>query len=177
LILEPDIILADEPVSMLDVSTQASVLSMIKNLVDQMGVGLIYISHDLSTVSYVTEQINVMYLGRFVEKAPTEDLLADPKHPYSQALIDAIPIPDPTVNRTRTEMSGAPRDPVGLGEGCRFRDRCPESMEVCEITPETREVEENHYTACHLHYDHGVDNEEPVAASNSSEQSANSDAD
>lgn len=177
LILEPDVVLADEPVSMLDVSTQASVLNMIKNLVDEMGVGLIYISHDLSTVSYVTEQINVMYLGRFVEKAPTEELLNDPKHPYSQALIDAIPVPDPTVDRDRTQMSGAPRDPIGLGEGCRFRDRCPESMDICEVAPETREVEEGHYTACHLHYDHEEETGESIVATTTSEQSANSDAD
>jgi len=177
LILEPDIVLADEPVSMLDVSTQASVLNMIKNLVDQMGVGLIYISHDLSTVSYVTEQINVMYLGRFVEKAPTEKLLDDPKHPYSQALIDAIPVPDPTVDRTRTEMSGSPRDPIGLGEGCRFRDRCPESMEICEVTPESREVDDGHYTACHLHYDHEAETEDAIASTVSADQPANSDAD
>lgn len=177
LILQPDIILADEPVSMLDVSTQASVLNMLKDLVNEKDVGLIYISHDLSTVSYITKQINVMYLGRFVEKAPTEELLSDPKHPYSQALINAIPIPDPTVDRTRTEMSGAPQDPIGLGEGCRFRDRCPESMDICEVTPETREVEDGHHTACHLHYDHERVTGESAATVSAPEQPANSDDD
>lgn len=126
LVLEPDIILADEPVSMLDVSTQAAVLNMMKELIDDMGVSMIYISHDLSTVSYISELVNVMYLGRVVESAPTEQILENPKHPYSDALISAIPIPDPTYGRERTQMSGAPRDPKDLGEGCRFRDRCPE---------------------------------------------------
>lgn len=177
LILEPDIILADEPVSMLDVSTQASVLNMLKDLVNEKDVGLIYISHDLSTVSYITERVNVMYLGRFVEKAPTEELLSDPKHPYSQALINAIPIPDPTVDRTRTEMSGAPQDPIGLGEGCRFRDRCPERMDICEVTPETREVEDGHHTACHLHYDHEEMTGESAATESAPERPANSDDD
>jgi peptide/nickel transport system ATP-binding protein len=125
LVLEPDVILADEPVSMLDVSTQAAVLNTMKNLIDEFGVSMLYISHDLSTVSYISEVVNVMYLGRVVESAPTEQILADPKHPYTEALVSAIPVPDPHYNRERTEMSGAPRDPVDLGEGCRFRDRCP----------------------------------------------------
>ena len=125
LVLEPDVILADEPVSMLDVSTQAAVLNTMKNLIEEFGVSMLYISHDLSTVSYISEVVNVMYLGRIVESAPTEQILADPKHPYTEALVSAIPVPDPHYDRARTEMSGAPRDPIDLGEGCRFRDRCP----------------------------------------------------
>jgi peptide/nickel transport system ATP-binding protein len=126
LVLNPDIILADEPVSMLDVSTQAAVLNMMDKLINEYGASMIYISHDLSTVSYISETVNVMYLGRIIESAPTEQILADPKHPYTKALVSAIPIPDPHYDRDRTEMSGAPRDPIDLGEGCRFRDRCPE---------------------------------------------------
>ncbi|MFB6304726.1 MAG: oligopeptide/dipeptide ABC transporter ATP-binding protein [Haloferacaceae archaeon] len=125
LVLDPDIILADEPVSMLDVSTQAAVLNMMKELIEEYGVSMLYISHDLSTVSYISERVNVMYLGRIVESAPTERILAEPKHPYTEALVSAIPVPDPHHDRDRTEMSGAPRDPIDLGEGCRFRDRCP----------------------------------------------------
>ncbi|MDG5821399.1 oligopeptide/dipeptide ABC transporter ATP-binding protein [Natronococcus sp. A-GB7] len=125
LIVEPDIILADEPVSMLDASTQAAVLKMMKELIEDFGVSMIYISHDLSTVSYISEHVNVMYLGRIVETAPTGQILADPKHPYTDALVSAVPIPDPGHDRDRTRMSGAPRDPIGLGDGCRFRDRCP----------------------------------------------------
>lgn len=154
LVLEPDIILADEPVSMLDVSTQASILRSLKNLIDELNVAMLYISHDISTVSYVANEINVMYLGRVVEQAPTEKLLEDPKHPYSEALISAIPVPDPHYDRERTELEGSPRDPIGIGEGCRFRDRCPEAMEICEKTPATVEVENNHSVACHLYYEH-----------------------
>lgn len=154
LILEPEIILADEPVSMLDVSTQAAVLNTMRDLIDEYGLAMVYISHDLSTVSYIAELVNVMYLGRIVEAAPTERLLADPKHPYTDALVSAIPIPDPHYDRERTRMSGAPREPIDLGEGCRFRDRCPEAMDICEKTPLYIEDEESWHVACHLHYDH-----------------------
>ena len=156
LILEPDLILADEPVSMLDVSTQAAVLNLLSELTDNLGVSMVYISHDLSTVSYVCDRINVMYLGRFVERGPTKELIRDPKHPYSQALINSIPIPDPHANRQRTQIEGAPRDPIGLGDGCRFRDRCPERMDICEKTPKFHKMdgEEVRRVACHLYYDH-----------------------
>lgn len=140
LILEPDIILADEPVSMLDVSTQASVLKMLKRLVGEYDASMIYISHDLSTVSYIAEKVYVMYLGRFVESASTNQVLENPKHPYTKALVDAIPVPDPHYNRPRTVMSGAPRDPIDLGEGCRFRDRCPEV-----IAPDSIDIDQDAY--------------------------------
>ena len=154
LIVEPDVILADEPVSMLDVSTQAAVLNLLSDLIDDLGVSMLYISHDLSTVSYICQQINVMYLGRVVESAPTMELLENPKHPYSKALINAIPIPDPHHDRVRTEMEGAPRDPIDLGVGCRFRDRCPDRMEVCGRTPASVDVD-GCSVSCHLYYDHG----------------------
>ena len=140
LILEPDVILADEPVSMLDVSTQAAVLRQMKELIEDFGVSMIYISHDLSTVSYISDMVNVMYLGRIVETAPTERILSDPKHPYTEALVSAVPIPDPSHDRDRTRMSGAPRDPVDLDEGCRFRDRCPSV-----IPPDTIEIDQEAY--------------------------------
>ena len=154
LILEPSIILADEPVSMLDVSTQAAVLNTMRDLIQDFGVAMIYISHDLSTVSYIAEEVNVMYLGRIVESAETERILDEPKHPYTEALVSAIPVPDPEYDRPRTQMSGAPREPIGLGEGCRFRDRCPEAMDICEVTPRYVEPETGWNVACHLHYDH-----------------------
>lgn len=153
LILEPDVLLADEPVSMLDVSTQASALKLLENLIDEYGLSMFYISHDLSTVSYVCDTVHVMYLGRIVESAPTLQLIDDPKHPYSQALVDAIPLPDPYFERGRTEIEGIPRDPIEIGEGCRFRDRCPERMDACEVTPKYKETEEDHRVACHLYYD------------------------
>jgi len=154
LVVEPDIVMADEPVSMLDVSTQASILELLNELIDEMGVSMVYISHDLSTVSYVSDYVNVMYLGRIVERAPTLQLIEEPKHPYTEALVRAIPRPDPHFKRGRVELEGSPGDPVNIGEGCRFRDRCPERMEVCEKTPEFLEVKEDHATACHLYYDH-----------------------
>jgi peptide/nickel transport system ATP-binding protein len=154
LILEPDVLLADEPVSMLDVSTQASVLNLLSELKDELGLSILYISHDLSTVSYLCDLINVMYLGRIIERAPTKQLLTESKHPYTQALVNAIPIPDPHTNRERTVLKGSVPDPVGIGKGCRFRDRCPEAMEVCEQTPFLIEDERDHNVACHLFYDH-----------------------
>lgn len=162
LILDPDVILADEPVSMLDVSTQASILRKLKELIESKNVSLLYISHDVSTVSYVADVIKVMYLGRIVESAPTETLLSDPKHPYSQALISSIPVPDPTHNRERPDVHGAPRDPVGIGEGCRFRDRCPERMDICDTTPAYLETASGHDVACHLCYDHDTHVEESM---------------
>jgi peptide/nickel transport system ATP-binding protein len=154
LILEPDVILADEPVSMLDVSTQASILKMLSRMVDELDIALVYISHDLSTVSYVSNEINVMYLGRVIEKAPTTELVSDPKHPYSQALIEAIPLPDPSANRERTDLEGSTPNPINLGEGCRFRDRCPERMDICERTPLSIQESADREVACHLYYDH-----------------------
>lgn len=154
LVVQPDIIMADEPASMLDVSTQASILRLLNRLMDDFGVSMVYISHDLSTVSYVTETVNVMYLGRIVERAPTLELIEDPQHPYTQSLINAIPRPDPHFERGRVEIQGNPGDPIDIGEGCRFRDRCPERMDICEKTPEFVEVDDDHRTACHLYYDH-----------------------
>jgi peptide/nickel transport system ATP-binding protein len=154
LVLEPDVILADEPVSMLDVSTQAAILELLSDLIEEEGLSMIYISHDLSTVSYICDWINVMYLGRIVEQAATMELLEDPKHPYTRALIDAIPVPNPHAERTRTQLGGSTPDPIGLGEGCRFADRCPERMDRCDQTPAFLEVAEGRSVACHLHYDH-----------------------
>ena len=154
LAVEPELILADEPASMLDVSTQASILNLLSDLIEDYDSSMIYISHDLSTVSYICDTINVMYLGRIVERAPTMDLIDNPKHPYSRALIEAIPIPDPDYDRKRTDLEGATPDPINLGEGCRFADRCPDRMDICDKTPLFVEAEHDHEVACHLHYDH-----------------------
>lgn len=153
LAVDPEVILADEPVSMLDVSTQTSLLNLLKRLVDEMDTSMVYISHDISTISYVCDHVYVMYLGRIIERAETETLLADPKHPYTQALISAVPIPDPTSNRPRTAMDGSPRDPVDLGDGCRFRERCPERMDICETKPPDIDITDGHTVACHLYGD------------------------
>jgi len=156
LMLEPDIILADEPVSMLDVSTQMAVLQLLQRLTNELGVSMVYVSHDLSTVSYICDVVNVMYLGRIVETATTAELLENPMHPYTQALIQAIPIPDPHYDREQTELKGTPSDSKNLPEGCRFKTRCPERMDVCDITPRYTKAEgdPHHRVACHLHYEH-----------------------
>jgi peptide/nickel transport system ATP-binding protein len=153
LILEPDLLLADEPLSMLDVSTQAAILNMLSRLSEERDFSMIYVSHDISTVSYLCDSIEVMYLGRIIESAPVSELLDDPKHPYTQALIQAIPVPDPHANRKRSELEYKPQTPVDLGEGCRFRERCPERMDICEKTPK-RTGEDDHTVCCHLYYDH-----------------------
>ena len=155
LITEPDVILADEPVSMLDVSTQAAVLELLDDLSTNLGVSMVYVSHDLSTVSYVCDRVNVMYLGRVVERADTKDIVGDPKHPYTRALIKAIPVPDPLHDREHTELRGEPGDPVDMPVGCRFKDRCPERMEICDQKPRFVDPDaDEHRVACHLYYDH-----------------------
>jgi len=154
LVLEPDLLLADEPVSMLDVSTQASILNLLSGLIEERNMTLLYISHDISTVAHLCEEIKVMYLGRIIESAPTNSLVESPKHPYSQALINAIPSSNPHRHRERTQIDGAPRNPINIGEGCRFRDRCPDRMEVCGITPRTIQCGHERTVACHLYYDH-----------------------
>lgn len=154
LIVDPDVILADEPVSMLDVSTQVVILRVLKQLAAESDLSVIYISHDISTVSYVCETINVMYLGEIVESAPTGELLEAPEHPYTRELLQAIPIPDPDHDRTRSSIPGNPPDPVNLPSGCTFKDRCPDRMEICEVDPILCSTSEGHRTKCHLHYDH-----------------------
>jgi peptide/nickel transport system ATP-binding protein len=155
LVLDPDLILADEPVSMLDVSTQAAILGLLNDLVNKRGLSMLYVSHDLSTVSYICDAVNVMYLGRIVESGPTEQLLTEPAHPYTQQLIKAVPIPDPHNNRDRTDLRGTPSDPTDLPTGCRFKDRCPERMDVCDHRPafESIESDSRHAAACHLYTD------------------------
>lgn len=158
LVLDPEIILADEPVSMLDVSIQASILKLLQKLVENEDLSMIYISHDLSTVSYICDKVNVMYLGRLVERAATMEILDDPKHPYTEALIQAIPIPDPHAERERTQMTDNPSDPINLPEGCRFKVRCPERMDICDTMPldvvQEADSTDARQVACHLYYDH-----------------------
>lgn len=160
LVIDPEIILADEPVSMLDVSTQTAILNLLSDLIDSKDVSMIYISHDLSTVAHICDEIHVMYLGRVIESAPTTALIDDPKHPYSQELINAIPIPDPDHDRTRTSLDSAVPSPEEVGSGCRFKSRCPERMDICDERP--REiVTGNHTVTCHLYYDHAEESHEP----------------
>ena len=154
IVSEPEVILADEPVSMLDVSIQASILRLLAELSEEIGISILYISHDLSTVSYLCQEINVMYLGRIVETATTADLIESPKHPYSQELLKAIPVPNPNINRERTQIDAVPDpDHRMLSGGCRFRDRCPERMDICERRPPMEQLDGGREVACHLYPD------------------------
>ena len=154
LIVNPEIILADEPVSMLDVSTQASILRLLSDIVSEEEIALTYISHDISTVSQICDRINVMYLGRIIERGPTAEVLDSPKHPYTQSLIQAVPLPDPYHQRERVKLEGDIPDPLNAPDGCRFKDRCSERMPICDETPLACEIDGNREVACHLYYDH-----------------------
>ncbi len=149
LALEPDIIVADEPVSALDVSVQAQVLNLMKDLQAEMGMSYVFISHDLAVVQYMADRIGVMYLGRIVEEGPAHEVVANPLHPYTQALIDAIPVPDPDAVRedSTIRLQGEPPSAINPPEGCRFRPRCPFATEQCKIQPVLQG--ESHQVACH----------------------------
>ncbi len=169
LVLDPDIILADEPVSMLDVSTQAAILRLLNELTSEHDVSMFYVSHDLSTVSYICDVVNVMYLGRVVEQAPTRQMLAEPKHPYTRSLIDAIPVPDPDYRDLDQYIPGTPGDASDLPSGCRFKDRCPERMEICDERPPFLPMADDAdwSVACHLHSEEqAAPAKEPVPEAN-----------
>ncbi|OIB55278.1 ABC transporter ATP-binding protein [Natrialba sp. SSL1] len=155
LVLDPDFILADEPVSMLDVSIRAGVLNLLKRLNEQLGVTFLFISHDLSLLRHVCDRIGIMYLGRIIELGETERVIQNPTHPYSEALISAAPEPDPFANREHVEIRGSIPDPINLPSGCRFKDRCPEHREVCDYVdpPLLANEELGKSVACHLHYE------------------------
>lgn len=158
LALEPDFIIADEPISALDVSVQAQVVNLLKELQQEKGLTFLFIAHDLSMVKQISDRIGVMYLGNLVELTKSEKLYDNPLHPYTQALLSAIPIPDPDLeeSRERIILEGELPSPINPPSGCVFRTRCPMAMEVCsQVTPVWQEVEQDHFVACHL-YDEGV---------------------
>ena len=149
LTLAPDLIVADEPVSALDVSVQAQVLNLMKDLQAEMGLSYLFISHDLAVVQYMADRIGVMYLGRIVEEGPAKEVVENPKHPYTKALIDSIPVPDPEFSHDdrAIKLTGEPPSAVNPPEGCRFRPRCPFAGEECKIQPAL--TDERHRVACH----------------------------
>jgi oligopeptide/dipeptide ABC transporter ATP-binding protein len=152
LILEPKILIADEPVSMLDVSIRAGVVNLMRELIDQMGLASIYISHDLSLIRYVCHRTGIMYLGRIVETGPTEDVIRCPRHPYAQALLSAVPVPDPEDRLREDPLEGESPNPIDLPPGCRFRPRCKKVMKICrEAPPPEVEVGTEHTVECHLY--------------------------
>lgn len=153
LAVQPKFIVADEPISALDVSIQAQILNLLNDLKETEGLTYLFISHDLSMVKHISDRIGVMYLGNIMELASSEDLFHSPKHPYTQALLSAIPVPDPArVNREKVMLQGEPPSPENPPSGCRFRTRCMHVMDICsKERPEWREVEAGHWTACHLY--------------------------
>jgi oligopeptide/dipeptide ABC transporter ATP-binding protein len=168
LAVNPLLILLDEPVSALDVSIQAQVINLLDDLQEELHLSYIFVAHDLSVVRHVSDRIVVMYLGKLMEVSPAEELYSKPIHPYTSALLGAIPIPDPKQNRARTRMvvSGEPPNPINPPPGCRFHTRCPRATEVCRaIEPRLTEYAVGHLAACH--HPQNVTGEEIAASTNS----------
>lgn len=149
---EPEFIVCDEPISALDVSIQAQIVNLLEDLQDQLGLTYLFIAHDLSMVRHICDRVAVMYLGVIIELAGRDDLYNQPQHPYTKALLSAVPIPDPMATRARerTILEGDPPSPSDPPQGCRFHPRCPIAVEECtQIVPEWREISPDHWVACH----------------------------
>ncbi len=151
--VDPKFIICDEPISALDVSIQAQVINMLKNLQDELGLTYLFIAHDLSVVKYISDRVIVMYLGNIVEQAPAEELYANPLHPYTKALLSSIPVADPDVakSRERIPIKGEIPSPINPKERCQFADRCPYATERCQKeVPEMKDFGNHHMAACHI---------------------------
>jgi oligopeptide/dipeptide ABC transporter ATP-binding protein len=152
LITQPKLVIADEPVSALDVSIQSQILNLMKELQLEFKLTYLFISHDLSVVRHITDRVGVMYLGRLVELAPKRNLYSTPLHPYTQALLSAVPKPDPLSKRERIILSGDVPSPANPPQGCAFHPRCREAMDICKTQrPEFKTTKEGHWVACHLY--------------------------
>ncbi|WP_244464792.1 ABC transporter ATP-binding protein [Martelella endophytica] len=151
LTMEPDLIVADEPVAALDVSVQAQIVNLFQDIQEKMGLGYVFISHDLGIVRHIADDIAVMYLGRIVEEGPVRTVLDDPRHPYTQALVSAILPPRPTGKRFRPPVSGDLPSPMNIPKGCRFASRCPMAQDICrQEDPLLKPVRPGHRAACHF---------------------------
>ena len=152
LAVEPSLIIADEPVSALDVSIQAQVLNLLNELKHDLDLTYIFVAHDLSVVEYISDRVGVMYLGNFVEVGEKEKIYSNPMHPYTQALLSAVSVPDPTAKRERILLEGSIPSAHKPPTGCKFHTRCPKCMECCKTqAPERYEVDDGHYVYCHLY--------------------------
>lgn len=150
--LKPDFIVCDEPVSALDVSIQAQIINLLKDLQQELGLTYLFISHDLSVVEHISDTIGVMYLGNLVEHGEKKKIFSNPLHPYTEALFSSIPVPDPDVKMNRVILEGSIPSPANPPTGCKFHTRCSKCMARCaESAPELRELEEGHFVACHLY--------------------------
>ena len=159
-VLRPRLLVTDEPVSMLDVSVRAGILRLLKSFARDLGMSILYISHDLSTMRHISDRVAVMYLGRIAELAPADVIARSPRHPYTQALMASVPIPDPARRRVPPRIEGSIPSPIGALVGCAFASRCPHVMDVCrQTTPALRAVGAGQIAACHLH--EGASSEAP----------------
>ena len=150
--MEPEFIVCDEPISALDVSIQAQIVNLLDKLQEERGLTYLFIAHDLSMVKYISDRVMVMYLGKIMEITTSKALYHSPRHPYTRALLSAIPIPDPAMakKKVRIPMEGEMPSPVNPPRGCRFQNRCPYAEEICrEAEPALEEIENEHYVACH----------------------------
>lgn len=153
LAVDPEFIVCDEPISALDVSIQAQVVNLLMKLQNELGLTYLFIAHDLSMVKHISDRVGVMYMGHIVELAKSGELYDNPQHPYTKALLSAIPIPNPELERSKTvlPLEGEVGSPINCGPGCRFASRCKYATERCgSETPELKELEKNHFVACHL---------------------------
>jgi len=156
LALNPSFIVCDEPVSALDVSIQAQIINLLKDLQEEHNLTYLFISHDLSVVEHISDDVGVMYLGGLVEYGTKDAIFTNPLHPYTQALLSAAPVPDPEANKDRIILEGSIPSPANPPSGCKFHTRCWECMEICKtVVPETREIEPGHRVQCHLYNDVG----------------------
>ena len=154
LAVEPEFIICDEPISALDVSIQAQIVNLLQDLQKEKGLTYLFIAHDLSMVKHISDRVAVMYLGQIVELADSVELSTNPLHPYTEALLSAIPIPDPNIERARQRiiLEGDVASPINPPDGCPFAPRCPKAMPICkEVRPVFEEVKPGHFVACHLY--------------------------